>query len=141
MANAVKKAAQGETPAARRNGANKGTVKGREGESSRLPTMSSACGSVTTRAPCPIRVLHTRCCVYTTRGSVRKRAKARSGCVFGMPLSECAGYRAKESLRPQVFNFKQGNRQTIAIQQYEVDPRKHSHRIFFHATDQNPWGF
>ena len=32
-----KKAAQGETPAARKNGANKGTVKGREGESSRLP--------------------------------------------------------------------------------------------------------
>ena len=34
-----KKAAQGETPAARKNGANKGTVKGRKGESSRLPAV------------------------------------------------------------------------------------------------------
>ena len=31
------KTAQGETPAARRDGAYKGTVKGREGESSQLP--------------------------------------------------------------------------------------------------------
>ena len=38
------------------------------------------------------------------------------------------------SLCPQVFNFKQGNRQTIAIQQYEVDPRKHSHQCCQHES-------
>ena len=41
-----KKAAQGETPAARKNGANKGTVKGREGESSRLPVNEPMTGTL-----------------------------------------------------------------------------------------------
>ena len=54
MANAAeasgKKAAQGETPAARRNGANKGTVKGREGESSRLPDNEPMTGTLEHRA-------------------------------------------------------------------------------------------
>ena len=45
-----KKAAQGETPAARRNGANKGTVKGREGESSRLPENEPMTGTLEHRA-------------------------------------------------------------------------------------------
>ena len=45
-----KKAAQGETPAARRNGANKGTVKGREGESSRLPDNEPMTGTLEHRA-------------------------------------------------------------------------------------------
>ena len=54
------------------------------------PALSSECGSVTKSAPCPILVLQTRCCVYTTCGSVRKRAKARSGCAWGIPPSEGA---------------------------------------------------
>ena len=41
-----KKAAQGETPAAKKNGANKGTVKGREGESSRLPVNEPMTGTL-----------------------------------------------------------------------------------------------
>ena len=45
-----KKAAQGETPAARKNGANKGTVKGREGESSRLPINEPMTGTLERRA-------------------------------------------------------------------------------------------
>ena len=45
-----KKAAQGETPAARKNGANKGTVKGREGESSRLPVNEPMTGTLGHRA-------------------------------------------------------------------------------------------
>ena len=45
-----KKAAQGETPAATRNGANKGTVKGREGESSRLPDNEPMTGTLEHRA-------------------------------------------------------------------------------------------
>ena len=45
-----KKAAQGETPAARKNGANKGTVKGREGESSRLPVNEPMTGTLEHRA-------------------------------------------------------------------------------------------
>ena len=61
------------------------------------PALSSECGSVTTSAPCPILVLQTQCCVYTTCGSVRKRVKARSGCAWGIPPSECAGNRAKKA--------------------------------------------
>ena len=45
-----KKATQGETPAARKNGANKGTVKGREGESSRLPFNEPMTGTLEHRA-------------------------------------------------------------------------------------------
>ena len=45
----TKKAAQGETPAARKNGANK-TVKGREGESSRLPENEPMTGTLEHRA-------------------------------------------------------------------------------------------
>ena len=45
-----KKAAQVETPAARKNGAKKGTVKGREGESSRLPVNEPMTGTLEKRA-------------------------------------------------------------------------------------------